>query len=219
MKIPRNGQLLISIGEIADLFTPFFVTSIAICLMWQIYVLKTAIELSISDLFPMGLFVFSAILMINGHGIHLSANSLSHLIEQGSGISYKLNYLFDEIISHYMWHVGAFCLSMSVAIFQLKYPTMVNRRAFIILLFSASVYAFTFTFATIEGGTMLAITPLSISSLFAFVFVIARYKLSLSERPVVVFFLLTSILMLFGWTAYSIAFAGFPSPVDMLKNR
>jgi hypothetical protein len=218
MYVPRDERLLISYGEIADLLTPFLVTGVVIFLLWQIYSLQTASELDIPNLVPLGLFVLSAILMINGHGIHLSANALSHYLkEQDIGISFRLNYMYDEIVSHYMWHIGGFNLSVSAALFQLKYPAYVRRQSLVLLLFSAMIYAFTFTFATIEGGTMFIITPLTVFCLLGFLIVIGKYKLSVIMRPVVFFFLLSNLMMLFGWIIYGIVFGGFPSPIEMLR--
>ncbi len=61
------------------------------------------------------LFLVLAALWADGHGMHLAANSISHLLEGAeSTASYQLTYFYDEVASHYMYHFATVALSVLV---------------------------------------------------------------------------------------------------------
>lgn len=138
---------------------------------------------------------------------------------QSHGDVYQLNHLYDEVISHYMWHLGAFGLSASMALYQLKYPLGRNGVGVLSLLPPSLLYAFTFAFATIEGGTVPVILPLVLVGLLGYSVVVRRRALSLRQRPVLVFFMLCSLLMLLGWLAYAITWGDFTPPSELAATR
>ena len=218
--VARSHPAGLSLGEAVDLSTPFLVIG-GIVLLWAL-IRRTQLgaDLEHSDWLAFGSAAFSAVLMTGGHGIHLSSNSLSHFLNlQEHGDIFLLNHLYDEVISHYMWHVGAFGLSASVALYQLKYPLGSGRVTTTSLLAASALYAGTFTFATIEGDTVPAVLPLTLLVSALFLVIVRRHELPLQHRPVVLFFLLCSGLMLLGWLAYAVAFGGFVPPTELLGRR
>ena len=64
---------------------------------------------------------FGFLLYVDGHGLHLSSNSIARLLQDMKGSElFKANYLFDEIISHYMWDTGVFLISMGLILLAYK---------------------------------------------------------------------------------------------------
>ena len=57
-------------------------------------------------------FWFAAILYTQGHGIHLSANSIRNVVP-GDG---EPAYLWDEHVGHYLWYVGFYLLLAALAL-------------------------------------------------------------------------------------------------------
>lgn len=64
---------------------------------------------------PLALAVAAAVLYVDGHGIHLAANSIGH--EALSGEAEDVTHFWDEEFGHIEWHLGwfgliaAFCLA------------------------------------------------------------------------------------------------------------
>ena len=215
--VPRSNPVAISLGEAIDLLTPFFFIGGIILVLEQIRRRRAGQDLGYSDAFPFGLAIIFGILMTSGQGMHLSSNSLSHFLsERNHGDIYWLNYLYDEVISHYMWHVGAFGLSAAVALYQLKYPLKGPSVSTLSLLPAAVLVAFTFAFASTEGETIPAIMPMTLIGLLGYMTVIKLRGLSLAQRPMLMFSILYYVLMLLAWSAYAIAFGGFMPPLTLL---
>jgi hypothetical protein len=125
-------------GEWVDLATPFAVVGSAA-------VLLAALRAPTSALFVAFL---AALLYVDGHGIHLAANSIAE--ESPTGEAERLAHFWDEDFSHVEWHlgwiglIGAFCLAERTSARPLR-PRA--RLAASILL---GVTLFT---NTVEGGT------------------------------------------------------------------
>src|SRR5258708_35691080 len=51
-------------------------------------------------------FLLLAAVWTEGQGMHLSANSIGHLVEKSATSDvYTLTHFYDEILSHYLWHI------------------------------------------------------------------------------------------------------------------
>ncbi len=107
---------LMKIGDVFDIFTPL----ILIPLYWLLFRLAEDKSPSLKENL---IFLFIAAFWVVGHGMHLSANSIGHLLEgtEGSDV-YNLAYFYDEILSHYLWHFGIVGLSALVIFRQWKIP-------------------------------------------------------------------------------------------------
>jgi hypothetical protein len=60
------------------------------------------------------IFIVFVAFRVAGQGMHLAANSIDNLLGQrglGTGDIYKLTYFYDEVLSHYLWHIGIVGLS------------------------------------------------------------------------------------------------------------
>ena len=107
-RTPFTSYPLISNQDALDLFTPL----VLIPIYWLIF--KSAA--SVKPTFRQEItFMVLAALWVEGQGMHLGANSINNLIGHladskvidvtSTDIS-KLTYFLDEVLSHYLWHLG-----------------------------------------------------------------------------------------------------------------
>ena len=149
------------------------------------------------------------ILFIDGHGIHLSANSLARYVQNVPGSEiYRAIYLFDEIISHFLWDGGVFLISLAfiVSAVKTKQSSITNSQSCLLLL-GAVLYGFTFTVNGIEGQTVLFTFPAAVLG-FSLSFVLnMREK---GKNQVLLFFLLGYFLSLILFSYWGISHGKFP---------
>jgi hypothetical protein len=88
----------------------------------------------------------AAILYVDGHGIHLAANSIKHEHPRGDVLS--VADFWDEDWGHFEWHLGLFILVAALCLAARGAP--VSRTAGIA---TAMLLGFTFFTITVEGGT------------------------------------------------------------------
>jgi hypothetical protein len=91
---------LVKTGDILDLFTPL----VLIPLYWVLFRVsrdKTPSEREVI------IFLVLAAFWVEGQGMHLAANSIGHLTKgMSNSDANALTHFFDEILSHYLWHIG-----------------------------------------------------------------------------------------------------------------
>jgi hypothetical protein len=171
-----------------DLLTPYAVVgSAALALVagrapWQVWLLSAA----------------GAIAYVQGHGIHLAANSVGNARGDGPPV-----HLWDEVVGHWIWYAGLAALMVAL--------TLVARRTALRagLLGMALAFGVGVTWATnaLEGGTVLGSLP------FALVMTgwgwqmrgQAAGRLLLAAFPV-------AVVALVGWGLLQ---GGFPQPSDV----
>jgi len=97
---PFSPYPLMKIADVFDIFTPL----VLLPLYWLLYRLGQKEPLKLPGI--IAFFVFAAF-WAEGQGMHLSANSIGHLLKgiESSDI-YKLTYFYDEVLGHYLWHLG-----------------------------------------------------------------------------------------------------------------
>jgi hypothetical protein len=82
--------------------------------------------------------------------MHLTANSIGHQLEAFKDTpACTLTYFYDEVLSHYAWHLGIFGLSALIMIRSWNALTgmPVDRT---LLLLAVILYGFTFASITLE---------------------------------------------------------------------
>jgi hypothetical protein len=92
--------------------------------------------------------VLGAVLYVDGHGIHLAANSIGH--EDLTGDAEEVAHFWDETWGHAEWHLGWFVL---IAGFCLAERARLARVAKPIAALSALALGWTLFTSTVEGGT------------------------------------------------------------------
>jgi len=216
--VPRPSTTTMSLGEIIDIATPIvLVTS----LCWLVTEIKRSSQDEsprFSDYWPFSLMIFGTVIGTSGQGMHLSANSLSHFLQLArDGDIYRLNNLYDSVISHYLWHGGSFLTSFGLALYQFKHPYGGSLPRWLWYILPVFLYSATFTFASIQGETLPILIPFTVIGLVFFFAMMRKNSISTASRPVLVFILSCYILMLLGWLVYALYFQGFPRPLDMLQ--
>lgn len=92
--------------------------------------------------------VVGAVLYVDGHGIHLAANSIGH--EELSGEAEDVTHFWDETWGHLEWHLGWFLLIAGFCLAERARVVRVARAAGVT---SALLLGATFFTSTVEGGT------------------------------------------------------------------
>lgn len=171
------------VGDWIDLATPFVVVGAA-----------AAVLVSFGARGPaLGLAVAAAVAYVDGHGLHLSANSIR--AEEPTGDVERVAYFWDERFSHWEWHVGllglvlAFCLAEPWARPAVRSTAL--QEALVTVLLGVTLFT-----STVEGQTWWLLPPAA-AFLGVWAFVTPRPALRACAGAVVL-----AALLLAGWAAW-----------------
>jgi hypothetical protein len=87
--------------------------------------------------------VVGAVLYVDGHGIHLAANSIGH--DELTGDAKDVTHFWDEEWGHFEWHLGLFVLIGAFCLARRERPWLPALCAVLL--------GWTFFTNTVEGGT------------------------------------------------------------------
>lgn len=128
-------------------------------------------------------FALAAGLWVEGHSMHLAANSIGHLLEAGPAA--QLASFYDETLSHLAWHGAAIALSALLVLSARPWVDPGARTARAVTAAAAVVYGFAFFLIAVEGQTAaLAVAGGSLVALLA----LRRGVRDLLARPVAAMF-------------------------------
>lgn len=135
--------------------------------------------------------------------MHLSANSVGHLLEgmKGSDV-YNLTNFYDEVLSHYLWHLGILGLSAVLIYRQWRNPFTDGRAILWILILAGIIFGFAYFVIVIEAATTPMGVPFAVS---AALFILIWGRKKLSQQPLLAFFLvayLVATALFLGWGIY-----------------
>ena len=187
---------LMKVGDVFDLFTSL----ILIPLYWSLYWFggKRPIGLRGSLIFM----VFTA-LWVAGQSMHLTGNSLGHLLEGMKGTDvYRLTNFYDEVLSHYLWHFGIFALSAVLIYRQWRNPSAERQILSWVVILAGIIYGFAQFMIVIEGATAPMGVPFAV---LAALFILVWGRKSLKKQPLLLFFLtayLLAMVLFIGWGIY-----------------
>ncbi|MCJ7701804.1 MAG: hypothetical protein MUO62_09490, partial [Anaerolineales bacterium] len=153
-------------------------------------------------------FLILVSLWIEGQGMHLAANAIGHLTKgmEGSDIE-TLTHFLDEVLSHYIWHLGLVGLSALLIYRPWKNPFEGERSGLGFAITAGIIHGFNYFLTIVEAAT----TPLGVP--FALLVVIATLiwgRKNLRQQPILIFFFvayLVATLFFLGWGLY---WGGFP---------
>ena len=130
-------------GDWVDLLTPFVIVGTAALALTSIGVARAAVVLAL----------VGGVLYVDGHGIHLAANSIGH--ERLSGDAKDVTHFWDETFGHIEWHLGLMVLVAALALAEARSGGSRGIRARSVAVAGATVVllAFTLFTSTVEGGT------------------------------------------------------------------
>ena len=209
--VPDFNQRPLTGGDLLDFFTPFAFIAAAYFLYHRLKDLEPNEEKPRKRKKNTArvLLITGFILFVDGHGIHLAANSIAKYVQNvpNSDI-FRAVYLLDEVISHFMWDGGVFLISLAFIVLAVstKQSPTTKTQSFLILS-GAVLYGFTFTVNGIEGQTVLFTFPAAgLGCILSFLLNI-REK---NKNQVLLFFMLGYFLSLMLFAYWGISHGEFP---------
>src|SRR3989304_6123872 len=116
---------LMKVGDVTDILTPL----ILIPLYWLLYRMN---DKKIPGLAENVAFLILAAAWVEGHAMHLSANSIGKLMKNlNGGSAQELANFYDEVLGHYLWHAGVMGLSALLIFRQWRQPFVHERSVLI----------------------------------------------------------------------------------------
>jgi hypothetical protein len=188
-------------GDVLDLLTPL----VLIPLYWLLFRLvekETACRCAVVS------FVVLSALWAEGQGMHLSANSIGHLVEKLKGTeAYALTYFYDEILSHYMWHLGIIGLSALLIFLSWRSQASEKSPLLWLIILSGVIHGFTLFMIVIEGGTAPVGIPFAV---IATVFGLVWGRKKLGSQPLLLFFTVSYAVATLFFAGWGIYWGGLP---------
>lgn len=192
---------LIKVGDVFDIFTPL----ILIPLYWLLFRLDGKRVPTLGE--NITFMIFTAFWVL-GQGMHLAANSIGHLLKgMEGGDVYNLCHFYDEVLSHYLWHLGIVGLSAMLIYRQWRNPFAEGRTMTWAVILGGIIYGFSYFALIIEGAT----TPLGVTfSVLAVLFMLIYGRKSLTQQPIILFFLAAYLLAMLLFAGWGIYWGGLP---------
>jgi len=189
---------LMKTGDVLDILTPL----VLIPLYWMLFWLDrppTQRETVI--------FLILAALWAEGQGMHLGANSIGHLLENAKDTdAYVLTHFYDEVLSHYLWHIGVFALTGLIIWRQWRSPFIGTSAGLRPEIVAGGVYGLVYFISVNEAGTALLGIPFAI--VVAAVGLMGRNQLR--QQPVTAFFVVAHGLALVLFLLWFLRWGGLP---------
>jgi hypothetical protein len=154
------------------------------------------------------IFLVFASLWVLGQGMHLAANSISHLIDPNTNSDlYQLAYFYDEQLSHYLWHAGMIALAVLLLSRQWRNPFTGDRSVKTLPIVAGIIYGFTFFLAANEGGTVIISYPFT---LLVVIFGFIWGRKNFDAQPILFFFFIASLVSALFLTGWGLYWGGWP---------
>jgi hypothetical protein len=118
-----------------DLFTPF---AFLLCA-------AAALRAGQADRRSWALYLVGAVMYAEGHGIHLSANSIGNVAPSG------IAHLWDEVVGHYIWYTGVAVVFAALAVTLARREPARGAVPYLLAVVVGSTWATN----CLEGGTVL----------------------------------------------------------------
>jgi len=197
---------LLKTGDVLDIFTPL----ILLPFYWLMLQLSPG---QLPRRNEMVAFMVLAAAWAAGQGMHLSANSIGHLLQDSMGADINdLTYFYDETLSHFIWHVGIIGLSVLLVYRQWKNPFSDQVPSLTPVIIGGVLYGSTFFLSIVEGGTGILGVPAAVL-VTLFVLIWARDRLT--EMPVMTFFFAAYLLATILFVIWTIYWGGLPEPSEV----
>jgi len=207
----------LSWGDALDFLTPFVVIPSAFMVYSRLRTISRSPlgqESSARTLSVAGKIILAVgfLCYAEGHGLHLSANSLARLLQdvRESDI-FKATYLYDEVISHIIWISGLFLVSLSLILLasKLSLPSL-SWKKIVLLSTGAAFYGFTFTVEAIEGQAVFLSFPAAAAGFLLAFFLYLRRRKQHVDNFFLLFFAMAYFLSVALFTYWGLSRSGFP---------
>ena len=111
-------------------------------------------------------FLVLAAAWVDGHGIHLAANAIGHLLKNQPGPAQDLTEFWDERFGHYLWHGAVLGLSGLILVAGVR-ATQVRTDTRWLGPAAAAIYGFALFLIGDEGGTATLMLTFAVAFLAA----------------------------------------------------
>jgi len=187
---------LMKVGDVIDLFTPL----ILIPLYWLLFQVSGEKRPSLGETI---VFLVLVAFWVEGQGMHLSANSIGHLLKEMKGSDvYILTSFYDEFLSHYLWHFGLVGLSALVIYRQWQHPFVGERSGLGLESLAGFIHGFNYFVTVVEART----APLGVPfAILVTIFTLVWGRKKLRQQPLLTFFFvayLVATILFAGWAIY-----------------
>jgi len=166
------------------------------------------------------LFWTLSVLYVEGHGMHLAANSIGNNLVANTDARLVLSiFLFDEPIGHLLWLAGAIGLALIAVAYQTSYPSrdQLTRRQIWLILISGMLYGVSFALTIIEGQSALWAGPIVIGALIVIWIRWLRGKTNWHKQPASTFFVPGFAVLLVTLGVWLLRFGSFVEPSTMFS--
>jgi hypothetical protein len=186
---------LMTVADVFDILTPL--------VLLPLYWLLLRLGQPKPSIAGMVIFFILAAFWAQGQGMHLSANSIDHLLKGMENTDiYRLTHFYDEVLSHYLRDVGIVGLS-AFLIIRSSWNHFADEQGVLWSpILAGVIYGFTFFLLVIESGT----APLGVTfAVLVAVLGLIWGRKNMSRKPVATFFIISYIvatLFFLGWGIY-----------------
>ncbi len=126
-------------------------------------------------------FLVLAALWVEGQAMHLAANSIGRPWESALSPSGELAHYYDEVLSHYLWHLAIAGISALAIVRSLAHPYSEGRLRLALAVPAALLLGVTWFVVVIEGET----GPMAIPfTMIALAFILLQGRANLRSAPV-----------------------------------
>ena len=201
---------LVSLQDIFDILTPV----VLIPIYWQLFK-GTSKAGPASNI----LFLVLAAIWVEGHGIHLSANSIHNLFDAlarspstdlKSTDVFRLTYFFDEELGHDIWYTGI--LGMAAFLIYQAWHNPIGQTTWPVVLLAGLIHGFSYFAIFIEGQLVVLGLPFA-AAVVALSLIFGREKLP--AQPVLAFFFVASLVAFLLFAGWGLYWRGFPQFSDV----
>lgn len=195
---PVGAEPSMTRGDVLDLATPLVLAA------WYLALYSTE-PIRDSTWAKWG-FLFAMVFFIEGHGLHLAANSIRHYLEVGSDAD-RYAYFFDGVLSHIIWRIGTVGLAALLIWRHTRTATLSGGHLAVGA--AALLYGLTTAISAVEGQTV----PLDLPSSVVIAAVLAFWWRRIGRLPGDAVFAALGLayalamIALIGWGIY---WGGFP---------
>lgn len=213
LRIKFPAYPLVSYQDVFDILTPL----VLIPIYWLLFKHSASEGKFLAEEIA---FIVLAAIWVEGHGIHLSANSIDNLIDAlarnpatsiKSTDIYRLVYFFDEGLGHYVWHIGMLGLAALLIWHEWRHPVGAQTIWWAAIA-AGIVYGFSLFAIFIEGQTVFLGFPFAI---MVVLFALVWKRNKLAQRPVLAFFFLACLVATLLFAGWGIYWRGFPQFSDV----
>ena len=185
-------------ADVFDIFTPL----VLIPLYWLLFTNSGGIRRGKGQNI---IFLLLAGLWVEGQAMHLAANSIGNLLGSGGTDVHHLIHFYDEVLSHYFWHIAI--VGLSVLLLVLSDTQKYKPTRWPLIIPAGVLYGITCFLAFTEGATV----PFSFPAVALTLLGLLLWKRKFIRIDnLVAFFFLGYLVSVVLFTAWGLYWGGFP---------